>query len=157
MGVGRCQALSKLDLDEAELIHLIARVQAVAPGAALWDREPVAFLPGPQGGGRDVEHPRHRADAVDGSAGHSRTLAGPSSWHKPEPISVRIDLFNMYTSAPEPLKAPHARRRLPHYLLIFSSEDSAVWPQGSARWRDELRGQRPGRGDALAAARVAQH
>src|ERR671910_991192 len=90
MGVGGCQALSKLDLDEAELIDLVARVQTMAAGAALWDREPVAFLPGPQGRGRDVEHPRHRADAVDRPAGHGRTIAGPSSWHKPEPISVRM-------------------------------------------------------------------
>src|ERR687898_3206152 len=97
MGVGGCQALSKLDLDEAELIDLVARVQAMAAGAALWGREPVAFLPGPQGRGRDVEHPGHRADAVDGSAGHGRTIAGPSSWHKPEAISGRTNLFSMYT------------------------------------------------------------
>ena len=32
MGVGGCQALSKLDLDEAELSDLVARVQAMAPG-----------------------------------------------------------------------------------------------------------------------------
>src|SRR5688500_10558713 len=100
MGVGGGHALSKLDLDEAELIDLIARIQAVAARAALWGREPVAFLPGPQGRGRDVEHPGHRADAVDGRAGHGRTIAGPSSWHKSEPISVREDLFNMYTSTP---------------------------------------------------------
>src|SRR5215207_10841924 len=121
MGVGGCHALSKLDLDEAELVDLIAGVQTVPPGAAFWDREPVAFLPGPQGRGRDVEHPRHRADAVDGSAGHGRTIAGPSSSHKSEPISVREDLFSMYTSAPEPLKVPHPPRRLRRYLLIFSS------------------------------------
>src|ERR687897_1394419 len=116
MGVGGCQALSKLDLDETKLVDLIARVQAVAAGAALWGREPVAFLPGPQGRGRDVEHPGHRADAVDRPAGHGRTIAGPSSWLKAEAISVRINLFNMYTSAPEPLKPPHLRRRLLHCL-----------------------------------------
>jgi hypothetical protein len=70
----------------------------VAAEAAFWDREPVAFLPGPQGRGRDVEHPGHRADAVDGRAGHGRTIAGQSSWHKPEAISARANLFSMYTS-----------------------------------------------------------
>ena len=99
MGVGGCHALGKLGLDEAELVDLIARVQAMAARAALWGREPVAFLPGPQRRGRDVEHPGHRADAVDGSAGHGRTIAGPSSWHKPEPLSTRKNLFSMYASA----------------------------------------------------------
>ena len=47
MGVGGCHALSKLGLDEAELVDLVAGVQAVAAGAAFWDRQPVAFLPGP--------------------------------------------------------------------------------------------------------------
>jgi hypothetical protein len=95
MGVGGCQALGELDLDEAELIDLVARVQAMAPGAALWDREPVAFLPGPQRRWRNAQHLPDRADAVDRSAAHRWTLANPLPPPKPPSPSAIQDLFRM--------------------------------------------------------------
>src|SRR4029450_7057983 len=83
MGVGRGQALRKLDLDEAELLDLIARVHPVATRTAFWDREPIAFRPGPQRRWRNAQHLPDRADAGDRSAAHRRTLANPLPPPKP--------------------------------------------------------------------------
>ena len=65
MSVGRRQAARDLRRDEAQLLHLVARVEAVSPRAALRDDRPVALLPVADRRDRNPQHPSHRTDAVD--------------------------------------------------------------------------------------------
>ena len=68
MSVGRREAARHLRRDEAQLLHLVARVEAVAPRAPFRDDRPVALLPVTDRRGGNLEHPSHRADAVDAAA-----------------------------------------------------------------------------------------
>src|SRR3989442_655788 len=71
--------LVQLALDEQELIHLgpgILALRALAPGRT--DRA-VPLLPRAQRGGRDPEHPRHRANAIGGRLRGVSHLALPYS------------------------------------------------------------------------------
>ena len=65
VSVGRRQAPRNLRRDEAQLLHLVARIEAVSPRAAFRDDRPVALLPVADRRGRNPQHPRHRTDAVD--------------------------------------------------------------------------------------------
>jgi hypothetical protein len=51
--------------DEAELVNVIAAVEALAARASRWNDLVVAILPGTQGLHRDIQHLGHRSDAVD--------------------------------------------------------------------------------------------
>src|SRR6266487_1145059 len=81
VGVGGSNTGGELCLDEAELADLVAGVQPVTAGAALWLREPVALLPGPQRRRRDVKHPRTGTNAVQRAAAHGRPVTSWSPWH----------------------------------------------------------------------------
>ena len=65
VSVCRRQAARDLGRDEAQLLHLIARVEAVSPRAALRDDRLVAVLPVADRRGRDPQHSSYRPDAVD--------------------------------------------------------------------------------------------
>ena len=65
VSVGRRQAARNLRRDEAQLLHLVARVEPVSPRAAFRDDRPVALLPVADRRGRNPQHSSHRTDAVD--------------------------------------------------------------------------------------------
>jgi hypothetical protein len=74
--IGWRQAGSDLVDEEPQLLHLVARIQAMAPLAALRYHDTVPLLPGTQGSRRDSQHLRHRADAVYGPISRFLTLHG---------------------------------------------------------------------------------
>ena len=71
VGVGRREPARHLRRDEAQLLHVIAGVQAVSARAPLRDDRRVALLPVADRRNRNAEHPSHRTDAVDAAAAAS--------------------------------------------------------------------------------------
>ena len=63
--VGRREPARNLRRDEAQLLHVVARVEAVSPRAPFRDDRRVALLPVADRRDGNLEHPSHRTDAVD--------------------------------------------------------------------------------------------
>ena len=66
--VGRREPARNLRRDEAQLLHVVARVDAVSPRAPLRDDRRVALLPVADRRDGNPEHSGHRTDAVDAAA-----------------------------------------------------------------------------------------
>jgi hypothetical protein len=82
VGVGGGQPARDLGRDEAQLLHLVAGVEAMASRAPVRDDRLVALLPVADRRGGEIEHPGDGADAVDPAAatgwlGHAAMLTAP--------------------------------------------------------------------------------
>jgi hypothetical protein len=66
--ISRRESARHLRRDEAQLLDVVARVEAVPARAPLRDHRRVALLPVANRRDRNLEHPRHRTDAVHAAA-----------------------------------------------------------------------------------------
>ena len=79
------QAELHLLADETELLQVVTRVQPLRTRAAFRYHHGVAFFPGTEGGGRESQHARESADAVDAPLRHRHDANGRQSRSRRRP------------------------------------------------------------------------